>query len=686
MIPTRPAAGGAVLPRPPFLTTTAFGLLCSALPAAAQEDGLTMLGDITVTAGGFAQSVEDAPASVTVIPGEELERQNVTDLTDILTGVQGVATTGTADESDIFIRGLPGSYTLILVDGRRQGTRESRPNGSSGFEQSWIPPVAAIERVEIVRGPMSSLYGSDAMGGVINIITKKVSPVWSGSVTVEGTMPEHSRDAASAQQSFYLAGPLVQDKLGLQLWGRNYWQGESGVLDGNAESEDEDMTARLTWTPSQDHEFQAEIGRTRVQNTTTDGKSVAEGDGDAKNRHTREHWMLGYRGSWGSTEADLSFQRETGERNTWSADAGESLVKSDRHPEIANSVLDAKFTQPFSGLGEHTLVFGGQYFDAVLKDQNSGTQDDSQQEFSAWQWALFAEDEWKIVPDFALTLGARYTEHENFGGYWTPRIYGVWTATDRLTVKGGVSTGYKAPEIRQTTEGYYYATQGGRGVIVGDPDLKPETSTSYELGAIWTDSVWQLSATAYHTDFKDKIESYNTGDTIEVDGVTRNLWQYRNVQDATIEGVELAATWDMSAVLSWRATYTYTESEQETGEYEGLPLARTPEHQASIRADWQTPVDGLDAWGRATYHGEEINAGARIGDNGTAYRTDSDGNVIAYKYDAYTTIDIGASYAFNDNLTLNAAIYNLADIEIESGDSNTVGEGRRLWLGLTASF
>src|SRR5690606_23975299 len=79
---------------------------------------------------------------------------------------------------------------------------------------------SAIERIEVVRGPMSSLYGSDAMGGVINIITRKVADVWSGSVTVDGTLQQHSEYGNSGQVSFYGSGPLIQDKLGLQIWGR----------------------------------------------------------------------------------------------------------------------------------------------------------------------------------------------------------------------------------------------------------------------------------------------------------------------------------------------------------------------------------------------------------------------------------------------------------------------------------
>jgi outer membrane receptor for ferrienterochelin and colicins len=183
-----------------------------------EENGVTVLKQIVITATGFEQNVKDAPASITVVSREELEKGSFRDLTDALREVQGVAVTGVANEKDIYIRGLPGTYTLILVDGKRQSTRDARTNGNSGFEQSFIPPISAIERIEVVRGPMSSLYGSDAMGGVINIITRKVADVWSGSVTVDGTLQQHSQFGNSGQVSFYGSGPVIQDKLGLQIW------------------------------------------------------------------------------------------------------------------------------------------------------------------------------------------------------------------------------------------------------------------------------------------------------------------------------------------------------------------------------------------------------------------------------------------------------------------------------------
>lgn len=651
-----------------------------------------VLDEIVITAAGFEQNVEDAPASITVITAEELEKGNIRSLSDALREVQGVVTTGIANEEDISIRGLPGQYTLILIDGKRQGTRESRTNGSSGFEQSFIPPVSAIDRIEVVRGPMSSLYGSDAMGGVINIITKPVSDTWSGSITGEVTVPQDSKFSSSRQTSVYLNGPLVQDVLGLQIWGRILDRSEAQVDDGLRERDLKNYGARLSYAINPDHKIMLEGNRTTIDDTGRVGNSIpplatnGQPNSDSFQYNKRDFFSLSYNGNWGATTADISLSRENGERQTAVGDGTGSAISSDRRPKITNDVWEMKYNTPLNFWGEHRLTYGGQYFNAKLKDVNPGLNDGIIREFSAWQAALFLEDEWQIRDEFALTLGARYNKHEEFGSHITPRVYAVWNATDTLTVKGGISTGYRAPDLRSVVPGYYYTTQRGAGVIVSNPDLEPEESTSYELSALYSQSNYTLGATVFRTDFENKIENMNTGTQIVVDGTTYNRWEYFNVGEARIQGLELTGTWDVRPDLQLRASYTLTDSEQRTGDYSGLPLSRTPKHMASLRAEWMAPITDLDVWGAVNYHGKEINSGARIGTNGRPYRYNAAGDVIAYEYDDYLTVDLGANYRLNDHTTLKTAIYNMLDKELYPTDTNTVVEGRSFWLGITASF
>ncbi len=677
---------------------TALGFALPAFSQQAQE-GTTVLQQIVVTASGFEQNVKDAPASITVVTREDLEKGSYRDLTDALREVQGVSVTGIANEKDIFIRGLPGAYTLVLVDGKRQSTRDARTNGNSGFEQSFVPPVSAIERIEVVRGPMSSLYGSDAMGGVINIITRKVGDVWSGSVTTEGTVQQHSKFGNSGQVSWYANGPILKDQLGLQVWGRGFTRGEDSVLNGTTGAKEYDFNGRLTFTPNEDHDIYLEGGKTRLRRSAEPGDTLAAADANGTyNTNTRDHWSLSHTGRWGPTTSEFSFQQEWAERTNFTRNIRTGRVtENPRSPEVRNTVLDGKFTTPFELFGNHTLVTGGQYFEARLKDQNPGRRTSLDETFSATQWALFVEDEWRIVDNFALTGGLRLDNHEKYGNHFSPRLYGVWSATEELTIKGGISTGFRAPEIRQVAPGYAYTTGGGGctygpsgtcGVIIGDPSLEAEKSTSYEVAALWDNGDVALGATYFYTDFKDKISNalvLNPDGTPARWSEDRNyrLWYNYNIDDAVIQGVELTATWYATPELTLRGNYTYTHSEQKTGDYEGFPLARTPKHMANLRGDWVTPIDGLEAWASVNYHGSEINAGPRIGTNGTPVTINGK---AGRKYEAYTTLDIGAKYAVAENVDLNAAVYNVFDKDVGTDDFNTVMEGRRFWISMTAKF
>lgn len=158
-------------------------MTCSAASAQTQMD------TVVVTASGAQQSIKEAPASISVLTQEDLQKGNYQSVADAVKHVEGVSVVGdTNNTSDISIRGLPGDYTLILVDGMRQNTRETMNRGTGGVQAYQLPPLSAIERIEVVRGPMSSLYGSEAMGGVINIITKKAPKTWSGNLAASTTL------------------------------------------------------------------------------------------------------------------------------------------------------------------------------------------------------------------------------------------------------------------------------------------------------------------------------------------------------------------------------------------------------------------------------------------------------------------------------------------------------------------
>ncbi|EGR2356071.1 ligand-gated channel protein, partial [Vibrio alginolyticus] len=209
----------------------------------------TAMETVVVTASGYEQNVTEAPATISVLTREQLENRSYKDLTDALSDIPGVTVTGGGDGQDISIRGMPAQYTAILVDGRKQSGRETQTNGSTFTEQDWLPPLSAIERIEVVRGPMSTLYGSDALGGVINIITRKNYQEWHGSLRAETTLQENSKSGNSYQGQLYLAGPVIDGLLSTSLTGLYQERKEDEIEGGYAGKTLDNYRASLYLTP-----------------------------------------------------------------------------------------------------------------------------------------------------------------------------------------------------------------------------------------------------------------------------------------------------------------------------------------------------------------------------------------------------------------------------------------------------
>ncbi len=659
----------------------------------AQEDKVERL---VVSASGFAQQQTDAPASITVINKEQLEKKPIHDLADAVKGGEGVSVNGNANKQEITIRGLPGEYTLILVDGRRQNSRESRPNGSGGYEGGFIPPADAIERIEVIRGPMSSLYGSDAMGGVINIITKPVTKEWHGAVSMGGTL-QHNRDAGdSINGDFYLSGPLIEDKLGLQLYGSSYLRAEDKITYGQGRNDNKNITAKLAFTPTDNQTILLEAGRNSLQRTTTPGKSMSEftnrGGRLDKNKmletnNDRNHWALTYKNQFDILHSELSVYQEQTKRVQKTEGVDKATGNSykyyeDRRPEITNTVFDAKFT---AFLPDNVMTFGGQYQYARLKDESSvGGKEVKQSTITADQKALFLEDEFSVTDNLALTGGIRLDDHEYYGKHWNPRAYAVYHLTDEFTIKGGIAKAFKAPSLREISPQYGTSTEKGRAIMYGNRDLKPETSVSQEIGVGYDNGDgFTANVTFFNTEFKDKLTNYDTGEIDPITGL--KLYQYDNVGKANIKGIETAVAFPVAD--NWRvsANYTYINSKRKSDDeklgsgesLKGYPLDMTPKHSANARVDWQYD-EATSFYANTAYTGKQIWAAQRNGYTGARYRS------------GYTTFDLGMTYNFNKNTMLNLAVLNITDetgpAVNDKGGNWVVDEGRRYWANIKYSF
>ncbi len=190
--------------------STTVAVLCGFCGLSAADD-VTDLNEIVVTASGYEQKLVDAPASVTVVSREELQSTPFSSLADALRNIEGIDVGSGQDKNgniSITMRGLPSQYTLVLIDGRRQSdVGNIGPNNFGNSQFMYMPPLEAIERIEVVRGPMSTLYGADAIGGVINIITRKNLTDLTGSVTMSANIQLDDQYGNDNKVDFFLTGP-----------------------------------------------------------------------------------------------------------------------------------------------------------------------------------------------------------------------------------------------------------------------------------------------------------------------------------------------------------------------------------------------------------------------------------------------------------------------------------------------
>ena len=682
------------------------GLMCQ-FPAMANESNQKTDETVVVTASGFEQNITRAPATMSVITAEDIEKKSYTDITDVLKNISGVQVSGGGIEQSVMIRGMSSDYTLFLIDGRPvQGNDAFGLNGlQEGAPINFLPPVSEIERVEVIRGPASSLYGSDAMGGVINIITKKVTNEWSGSVSTEYSKADSANkvNEDATQTNVSLNAPLIKDKLSLQLSGSFLNQDESHFIGGDdSEASDPEFkrrnfSSKMNWAINDDNRISFGYSRYQQERTHTPGISIAETEtskdgtvSDAEisyNKSIRDTYFIEHEGHFDGMRLksyvnyDHSENPSRVNENTGNGITFDVLTVN----SLANWFWDS-----------NTLTLGFTYKNEKLKDGATNglsepvvADEDAINTMERYQYSLFAENEWLPVEDWSIVLSGRLDDNEAFGRHFSPKIYSVYGINDEWVLKGGITSGYKAPSLRKSASDFGSTSRGG--VVIGNPDLKPETSLNYEIGLGFDDRNYSgISATltAYLTEYEDKIN--RTGLVCETytectyNGTYYPAHQYgytayENIAKAEMSGIEATMDYQINQDLLLRQSYTFTKTEQKSGDYKGKPLNDVAKHMYNASLEWQAN-ERLMLWGQGNYRSKTTGSW-------TTGSSSSSNNGIAVP--SYSFVDVGLVYSPKKDLKLKAGVYNLFNKEVNPDEKENylyILDGRKYNVALTYSF
>lgn len=670
------------------------------------DDGYTELESSVVSASGYAQDVREAPASVSVISREELEDKPVTDLGSAIGDVPGVdIDTTKMGNSTISIRGFDSAYTLLLIDGRRQNVSTAMMDNGFDPSTTFIPPVGMIERIEVLRGPASTVWGTDAVGGVVNVITRRHPERFTGSVTLEATLQEHSEYGNRQGASFYFGIPMIEDRLSLTLRGRYQKHDETEIMTppdaggvskyashSPTEGYNSNIGGRLTWTLNEANTVFADLDFSRFKGGSlqTSGRSI-----QARRWYHKYNAVVGHEGDYGFGKTDtyfmwnsLAMMKTRSSRNPWSpASAGSSESSgsfSDPLKVSSTYTLASKTVMPldFGSWGAMNFTAGvegnyEEYEDNTAQDVNS------RGPFDQTTLAVFAEGEYFLSEHWTATAGARVQWSDIFGSHIAPRAYLVYKPLSWLSFKGGVAAGYKTPNVKQLADGYYDGTEVGDRTW-GNPDLKPEESWSYELSTtVDVGRLGQITLGGFYTDFKNLISSEEMPEFCTAGSGNSCDQRMINHGKVLAKGIEVLFQTARFAGFSMTGGYTLTDSEIKEGPDAGERPNELPRHSLQLQLDYHN--GGFHAYVKSTSKFDMVSNNTKSGPG------------LGVKYKNYTLVDVGASWRFMKRHKIALAVNNVLDQDTvlwvdkvgASGKANAYRQyfdGRNLWLSYTYDF
>lgn len=585
------------------------------------------------------------------ITAEDLEKLPVVnDISEYVRRMPGVNLTGNSatgqrgNNRQIDIRGMGPENTLILVDGKPVNSRNSVRYGWRGErdtrgDSNWVP-ADAIESIEVLRGPAAARYGSGAMGGVVNIKTKKVTNDVHGSVEVFTNQPENSKEGASHRESFNLSGPILKDVLSYRLYG-NYNKTDSDAADinglmengarmaGREGVENKDIAGRLAWqlNDQQVLMFDASVGRQGnrfagdSQNSVFDPADPNKAPilsaliGEETNTVYRDSFALTHEGTWdwGDTKLISQYDKTKNKRlpeGTGGSTEGQINSLENKQTSVLETLrFNAEANIPFDLYKPQALTVGAEWIEDEFTDVvntkagEGGFGDEltsgDRSQMDSRIASAYVENNMNLSDTTDLVLGLRYDNHSKSGDNWSPSLNITQRIGDYWTLKGGVAKAYKAPNLYQNAEGYLLSTRGNgcpigltQCVLQGNEDLKPETSINKEIGVQFEKDIVNASFAWFRNDYKNKIVSGDTMlEQVIIGGTTYNVLQWMNTPKALVEGVEGSITLDWGDI-SWTNNVTYMINSED--KRTGNPLSIIPNYTINSILNYDIS-DRLDA-------------------------------------------------------------------------------------------
>ncbi len=695
-------------------------LLSSGLNAAVKLDTITV-----TTATKTQRTVDGVSASVKVITANDLEKIKAESLKDVINRLSGVTvqygtfpSASSKSKSSISIRGISANGTLFLIDGRRMAGEVKNP-----YDLDRIP-ASSIERIEIIKGPMSTLYGADALGGVINIITKKPTEDLKVDFSLRYGQNTHG-EAKNKNASFSVRGK--KDKLLYSVYANAthtspYTQKEKANVMVKQVGGPNNMTkqkpSNLTpGTPSfalrgLKNTYEHDVSyREDSQIYTVGGRFDYLVTDESKIGfdinyfdETREGSYIGYFhparvmtpagikpipvfnipviSKDENKRLDLGFDYEQfindelnlklrvyrsdyEKRNTTTAKYYKEMgyaseSKSASNGMNANVTIDTYEALMNYSINNDHLLTVGAEYRDEKREATVFDNTPNMGTKKVDYKSIYLQDEWEVSDDLNVNFGARYDRVSNAENKTTFKVGAVKNFSSLVNVRANFAQGYRTPDIREMYINKQTPNGLQQGADVVGYDLKPEFTNSYEVGLFGSYENLTYSTAIFYNDIKDRISQINKG---------ANKYTFENVSSATTKGFELDLSYDILDNLTSSLSYNELRTKNKDN---GKNLDFIPKRTVGLSFEY-SPINELALILNTKYIGKQYYE-----------KTVRNNRKIDKSIGGYTLVDLNANYKISKNGTVFLGVNNIFDKKVDDVVGSNVGTF--LYTGVKFSF